>query len=145
MINFTSAPAFGFETATCNAVGHYIKKRSQRQLETMKGQLGIVDLTVKPKLQKAAEDYYSEWAITAWKASNVVKVLGYIPLIGTFLGLSRILEAALSTKEDLPNRYNHIARGCVELLSLGFLLVIPDLILTGCRAYNAEKKPVYLW
>lgn len=89
--------------------------------------------------QKEFVNFFFNNAKGAWKTANIVKALGYIPLIGTLIGLSRISRAAKATKDELPNKFNHITRGCVELFSLGFLLSIPDLILTGYRAYHAEN------
>ena len=149
MVSFTSVPAFGFETATCNAEGCYkemSKKVTQKVLDLQKREMaklnipelqGMPDITADPEYQKVMEEQYNNAAKGAWKTANIVKALGYIPLIGTLIGLSRISRAAKATQEELPNKFNHIARGCIELFSLGFLLLIPDLILTGYRARHA--------
>ena len=116
MVRLISPPALGFETATSNAKEYYYERKmrhSQRKIEP------------------------DVFAKTAWKVANVVKVLGYIPLIGSFIGLARILKARASSQDEMPNRYHHIARGSVEFLSLGILLLIPDLIMTSYRAFGA--------
>jgi len=77
-----------------------------------------------------------------WQTSNWKKIGGYIPLVGTILGAMRIYEAATASKDELSNKVNHILRGCVELLSLGLLFFIPDLIVTlarKCKSENAES------
>ncbi|MBS4166813.1 hypothetical protein NEOC65_001910 [Neochlamydia sp. AcF65] len=96
-----------------------------------------------PDYQKAKDESINNAAKGAWKTANVIKALGYIPLIGTLIGLCRIAKAAKATKDEWPNKYNHIVRGCVEFLSLGFLLLIPDLILTGYRAYDVRNRKSY--
>jgi hypothetical protein len=151
MVNFTSIPAFGFETATCNAIEYYkerSKKASQKVLDFQKREMVRLNIPI-PEFHEIfditgyfekVEEQYNNSAKSALKIANILKVVGYIPLIGTLLGIARILRAAKTTKDDLPNKFNHIARGCVELLSLGFLLLIPDLILTGYRAYHARNS-----
>lgn len=70
------------------------------------------------------------------------KMAGYVPVFGTFVGIARIkqyVDAPLA-----PNRFKHIARGCIELFSFtgsGGLLLVADLFVTlgrlfvvGCRS-----------
>lgn len=152
MVNFTSAPAFGFETSTFNAEGYYkeiSKKAAQKALDASKksmAALNIPALQGMPDITEDAgflEEQYNNAAKSARKTANTVKALGYIPLVGTLIGLSRISRAVNANREDLPNKFNHIARGCVELFSLGILLLIPDLILTGyrtCHTRNANSS-----
>ena len=128
MVNFTSIPAFGFETASCNAEEFYNETN-------IKG----FEYIGKPEHMEMVYKNLSNAAKKAWKTSNVVKALGYIPLIGTLIGIDRISKAAKCNKDVLPNKFNHIARGCVELFSLGFLLLLPDIILTGYRSYHSAK------
>lgn len=149
---FTSVPAFGFETFACNAESCYkeiAQKTSQKTLNLQMAKLNAVipDLQETPYFddpehQKIRDESITNAAKGAWKTANIVKALGYIPLIGTLIGIDRISKAMKATKDELPNKYNHIVRGCVELLSLGFLLLIPDLILTGYRAYNVRNRNV---
>ncbi len=74
---------------------------------------------------------------SSWKTTNISnnfsKFLGYNPFFGFAIGQMRI-EAA--KKHPLPNKFNHIVRGCIESFGLGFLLLIPDIILTGYREYQ---------
>lgn len=139
MINLTSAPAFGFETASCNAQEYYedmyrnaYDSKRKQYAELSPGQdFPLSDRDVNNICRNSAK--------TASKVANIVKVLGYIPLVGTLIGLSRISRASNASHEALPNKFNHTVRGCIELCSLGFLLLIPDLILTGYRAYQARS------
>ncbi|MBS4169910.1 hypothetical protein [Neochlamydia sp. AcF95] len=150
---FTSMPAFGFETFACNAEDCYkemIKKVKQRtsdlqqrkmsQLNVQIAELKEISSFNDPDYQKVEDESINNAAKDAWKIANIIKALGYIPLIGTLIGLSRISMAAKTLKEELPTKYNHIGRGCVELLSLGFLLLIPDLVLTAYRAYDVRNR-----
>lgn len=73
-----------------------------------------------------------------FKWDNFTKVAGYVPLVGSVMGIIRIAGTA-NTPSSLINKKRHYARGCVELVSLGVLFVIPDLIVTGHRVYKAHK------
>ena len=142
MISLNAAPAFGFETETYNAQDYYYQEAvitSKKNLEISIKRGWIKPGQVNGDFQALADAGYKEHAKTAWKTANVVKVLGYIPLVGSFIGLARILGSAFSTPDEVPNRYHHIARGCVELSSLGILLLIPDLFMTGYRAFSDEN------
>jgi hypothetical protein len=66
--------------------------------------------------------------IATCKRENRYKVLGYLPIAGLYVGICRI-KAAIYL--DTPNKAGHIARGVVEIIGLGILLSIPDLIATG--------------
>lgn len=105
-INLSSAPAFGFEFASCNAELSYEQTPIQ------------------------VKDRY--------KGKNIRKVMGYIPIIGMLLGITRIRQARVLNSQQLPNRFNHIVRGSIEALNLGFLLLIPDLLLTAARAIRVS-------
>jgi hypothetical protein len=156
MVSFTSIPAFGFETATCNATG-FLQEMQKKDVpkvrdlqkevlsQHMSNMQAIPGLENMPDLADEAmagvEEFNQELgnstAKSAWKTHNIVKALGYIPLLGTLIGLGRISRSAKATQEELPNKFNHIVRGCIELCSLGFLLLIPDLILTSYRTCHA--------
>ncbi|MCB1112890.1 MAG: hypothetical protein KDK72_09585 [Chlamydiia bacterium] len=75
---------------------------------------------------------------------NLFKIAGYVPVIGTIIGIARIIQSIQMIKEENksgfgPNRYyvefaaGNISRGVIEATSLGCLLIIPDLILTVAR------------
>ena len=76
---------------------------------------------------------------------NVANVLGYIPLIGTIVGLARMIFALymVVTSESLDIEAKEyyraeIYRGAVEFLSLGIMFVVLDIIVT--RARNVAPK-----
>lgn len=146
MVNLNSAPAFGFETSSCNAEGYYKNLFETQQKKAAKiqkvriAQLNLPDMPNTtdvyndPEFQKLMDERNTKAAKSAWKIANLMKILGCIPLIGTLIGINRISRVVKATKQELPNKVNHIVRGTFELFSLGFLLLIPDLILTGFRA-----------
>jgi hypothetical protein len=77
---------------------------------------------------------------------NILTVTGYVPVIGTIIGIARIVLGS-TTKNMQPSdkirQYSNaqICRGAIETLSLGFLFIIPDLIATIARACsNSSKK-----
>lgn len=131
MINLNTTPAFGFETETYKA-GEYYRKDFQKRMAKLP-HLDLTEKTDDPEYQNSKilqENIYIE---NARKVCNFVKIVGYIPFFGTFAGILRINSALKATEEELPNKFNHIARGCIEMTSLGCLLLIHDLILTLWR------------
>ena len=94
---------------------------------------------------------YSELFEDAAKGSSIAKVhialnvLGYLPVIGTIVGIARIaLSFYLIISSGSPFKLTDIAfisseilRGLVEVTSCGILLIIPDLLVsTGQLIYN---------
>lgn len=61
---------------------------------------------------------------------NQIKVLGYVPLLGTIVGIIKLVAVKQNAPLLQAYRFSHLARGVVETMSLGFLLFIPDLIVT---------------
>ncbi len=146
MVNLNSAPAFGFETSSCNAEGYYknlFETAQKKAAEIQKANIAqldfpdmpnVADVYNDPEFKKIMDEQNTKAAKTAWKTANLMKRLGWIPLLGTLIGINRISRTVKATKQELPNKVNHIVRGIFELFSLGFLLLIPDLILTRFRA-----------
>lgn len=66
---------------------------------------------------------------------TITKLLGYVPVLGCFVGYNRICAINDLPPHIAPNRVNHIVRGAFELLSLGFLLIIPDLLVSFGRHF----------
>lgn len=90
--------------------------------------------------------------ITAMKASNVVKVLGYIPIIGTIIGLVRVIFASirlaylnsksctLSKEEKQERKKNYaqiLGRGLVEMIPGAGLILAP---VDACVAIHDYRK-----
>lgn len=130
--NLSNPPAFGFETKSCNAEERYwdnyiCTSKSPEERAVTK----FVRSDLDPRKM--------------YRDENLLKVAGYIPLIGTIVGIIRLVLTNINSKlpekggKPLANKYKHITRGCIELTSCGFLLLIPDLIVTAHRALT--KKP----
>ena len=146
MIHLDSPPAFGFETSNCNSDGsvhcqvfkqglrekHKLSVDNYNQHREKKG----LDLH-EPDWQQKERDW-DRAVINAREIDNYIKKAGYFPLIGTLFGLLRLCYAVTTDKKILPNKINHIIRGSIEALSLGFLLIIPDLLLTSYRTNLAK-------
>lgn len=71
---------------------------------------------------------------------NVISIMGYIPIVGIISGIIRIvLSAQQMNKEKCDKAYHavHITRGVFEILGLGSLYLIPDLLVTAGRISKA--------
>jgi hypothetical protein len=154
MINFTSPPAFGFETSKYNSEGFYKEKytratqaattRMTAALKNMQEQFNEEDRAnlsglLADSTDETMKDIHEVRAKQTWKTNNYVKAAGYIPLIGTLIGLYHISLARSCSKAELPNKYNHMVRGCIELTSCGCVLLIADIFVSIYRACCAGK------
>ena len=71
-----------------------------------------------------------------YDAQNVLNVLGWFPLLGTVIGTIRVVGTGIMYLSDAESfRHEHkkyytvsVIRGIVEMFSLGFIFLIPDLI-----------------
>lgn len=79
---------------------------------------------------------------------NFMNALGVIPVIGTIVGIARIIffagkkhanDGAYSASERAFFNYQ-ITRGAVETLSVGVIFLIPDLIRTFVRQLESSVK-----
>lgn len=88
-----------------------------------------------------ANMYRSRHGGTSLDTYNISKKGGYIPILGTLVGLIRLIDVLdkKSLMSKVPNKFSHVIRGSIEFLSLGFLLIIPDFILTKYRDHKAKK------
>lgn len=120
MLPLTYIPSLGFELMNC---------RETQISEEIAADKGII----------TAKDSFLNW-----KGRNICKLIGYLPLLGTIMALSRTINILSISKERMSNKFNWIARGAIEFLSLGFLLIIPDIIATLYRNYYMENddKPL---
>jgi len=66
-----------------------------------------------------------------WKSRNITKGLAYIPIVGSLIGVLKFVGFVAA--KPVPNKVSYIARSTIEFLSLGFLLIIPDIIITIAR------------
>lgn len=68
---------------------------------------------------------------------NIYKMIHWLPIVGTIMGLWSIhafKEVGVTSLGDNGYKTAFKARFIVETLSLGFLLIIPDLIISAGRA-----------
>lgn len=161
-LTYDNPPAFGFETNCINAgnfyrINHEIKLKRKLNLPEERQRTtdpkGIVIHEGYTEDQHALYNtHFNEETVraivpTAIKIAAIVKILSYIPGVGTFVGLYRIYQA-MNVKWISPDKWNekkqaHIIRGTVELLSLGFagpLFLILDIFKTvfdHCRPLKA--------
>jgi hypothetical protein len=126
-MSLTAIPAFGFETSRVHSKQGYIAVMSRTR-----DSVGHINHNYTTSDQATVSD---EQIIKAYTRTNRGKMIAYMPVIGTFIGIIRIVEA-FTNKEALPNKFSHMLRGSIEFFSLGFLLIIPDLILTNLRNRN---------
>jgi hypothetical protein len=110
----SSTPGFGFETAHVNAHAFY---------RVGSPKLGVADESTCERISNTA---------------NLMKKLGYVPLLSIYIGIDRI---RLAVKNDLSYKINHIVRGIIEVLCLGLLLLPVDLIITAYRDHKAKQEP----
>jgi hypothetical protein len=67
---------------------------------------------------------------------NIRKIIGYIPIIGTIIGMVSLILLSKETGDLNSYRKGWAIRVIIETTSLGFLLLIPDLIVTYKRSHN---------
>lgn len=62
---------------------------------------------------------------------NLAKIGGYVPVIGFFTGALRI--ELFVRKGGVENRMFHLIRAIFEILGLGILFLVPDIVVTTVR------------
>lgn len=151
MTRIQGTPAFGFERTNWNGNAFYkqlidnqmpdsrIRQEAQRTFDEMfnEGSRPVRDgYVIEPedypvdqiyRNMKAEVDRYPE---INRKKFNREKKLAYIPIVGIIFGIRRLKSAIKNEPVLKADRFKHIFRGAIETLSLGFLLAIPDLIVT---------------
>lgn len=84
-----------------------------------------------------------------YDAQNFLNVLGWFPGIGTPIGIIRITSTIyMIITDEKSHKGSHkryylvsIIRGIIEILGLGFIFVLPDIILSfGNRKKNFNRK-----
>lgn len=74
------------------------------------------------------------------------KLLGYLPIIGNIMGIVKLPIFIIGTLKKRPevqslkDKHLHIIRASVEGAGLGFLLLVPDLIMTFYNRQQYLKK-----
>lgn len=118
MRNFSVPPAFGWQTAKMNADDYYEKN------------IGIGSKNVNKKAKHKH------------RLSNFVKVLGYVPALGTLIGVGRIISV-IRHRKDSKGKLNQTLRAGVEISGLGPVLFIVDLgkHIFRHHSLNKNKEP----
>jgi hypothetical protein len=76
---------------------------------------------------------------------NVTHILGYFPLVGIIIGIMRIaqsrkeMEKGLSSHDQGGQAILQL-RGWAEIVGIGSIFLLPDLIVTAIRAINAYNR-----
>ncbi len=125
----SSIPAFGLETDKCNADRQHGKLHNRSVKNVGFGIHSSDNVTKNRALRMKA---------------NARKIVGYIPILGLYIGLKRIITTSIVPKEDLPNKANHIVRGSLEMIGLGWLLALPDYILQNRRDKKTDELLILL-
>lgn len=127
MVDLNGVPTFGYETAFCNSY-----QKNKEELRKNNSQL--------------TDEQIEGLAKATWKIQNVKKGIGYIPVIGSIVGIGRFISLKLpNQKGTIENKTSWTARGVVEALSLGSVFILPDVIATAHRQNkykNLQQQPI---
>lgn len=74
------------------------------------------------------------------QADIAFKVAAYFPVIGTIIGICRVVAYVKNDQQYASYKVFQIARGLIESLSLGVFLVVPDLVATAILSYQQFKN-----
>lgn len=70
---------------------------------------------------------------------NNRKMLAYIPIIGSIIGVLRLYTILEKTQKfdvsRAPNKHQWIVRSALEICSLGIMLFVADLLITAAREW----------
>jgi hypothetical protein len=158
MVRLEGAPAFGLETRNWNANTFYkqftsgtdrlinqkaYEKFQQILTDTRPVLLGhhvfnAGDVTLAMVERQLHEEAIEEAKVVK-RSMNIGKIIGYIPIIGTLSGIARLIGVKMDREPLKAERVKHIIRGSIESLSLGFLLIIPDLIISLRHRRNQNQ------
>ena len=74
---------------------------------------------------------------------NISNLLGYIPLIGTIIGIAKLrlsYRTAFLTESTESYLKAYRFRATVELFSIGCVFIIPDLLISVGRFLSIERR-----
>ncbi len=128
-MTINQAPTFGYETSNHHYIGANVTKSYHQyneyanNLREVFPKIPVKNLTREEVIKKI------------WRQRNIKKVVGYFPLLGILVGIGRVIRLAKNSNPQTPKTYiaKQTLRGTVEFLSLGFLLIIPDILSTVLR------------
>ena len=96
------------------------------------------------------EDDYS-FTETYYDAQNVLNILGWFPVLGSVIGGIRIISTGVmyvgdnESHKHYHKKYFAISglRGGIEMFSLGWVFIIPDLVASGSKYRNVSMKRAF--
>ena len=117
-------PPFGFKSTQwyTNQINQVV------MIITLQAQGGIISRTDVSAMMEAQSGVREQAAKIA-KVDALSKILGYIPVVGTVMGIKRIV--AFHAEEGSSAKRQHMMRAVVESLSIGIILIPVDLIATA--------------
>lgn len=141
-ISLVKEPSFGFESIHYRAKDAEDTYANKELAEHKKASGGS---TVKQRYYKAVikdilkgeEKYKHQLSLEKMHRNNAVKVLGYVPGIGTICGFER-LYTIIKDRGELHSRMDFL-RSAIEILSLGILLMPVDIAITFVRQRKWKK------
>jgi hypothetical protein len=139
---FSKIPAFGFETKSIRATEKTAELADKIIAKSRNGSPFAKEL-LKAGIERAGseEQFKVNMINKTYKTSNTTKVLGYIPGIGTFIGLGRIRKVA--TNGEFYSKREFL-RAAIETLSLGIFLIPVDIGVTIHRKRQWKKAQAEL-
>lgn len=155
-------PVIGFETSKCNAAETFYPTAIclvQGPIQSWVGGrvVGAIPAEYGAHMQQALqnspifpEKEIQEYGNIPSRYSKFFTIAGYLPFIGIVIGFIRLVAGAAilyvaHTFENLNTDYTPslkafgikmIARGALEFLGFGFVLLIPDLLFTFYREFR---------
>ena len=154
MRELTSIPGFGFENSKTNANHRYVAEVVQESRQVLNvtdrifanlNEFRLAHPQIHENLQEVTTQAEEQThAILSqqklWKNGNRDKILGYLPVIGIFSGIQRFVKVSRFPEGYTKTKAQHVVRGIFEFLGLGFLLLIPDLIVSAVRAKPSKRN-----
>ncbi len=131
-----------------NSLGFY----SDRTMITIENELSVTQMKT---THNSYDNRIDSKTSFIKKCLNYGALAGYIPVIGTIVGIARIIFGSMAL-EDSKNSYldgegrlnklkqfgnAQICRGAIETLSLGCVFIIPDLFATTVRFCSSSPQP----
>lgn len=140
MSGLTCVPALGFQTDGYNALDfyeaqyrNYYKSSLEKIISDNKDLIFIkFGKPTHAMVKNCFNNAVNICVLRDLDNANSMNLKGYIPVYGCKVGFDRIRKVVRLDSKDFPNKWAHFVRGCIELLGLGFLLAIPDLVITSC-------------
>lgn len=148
-LQFSLIPAFGWETAHCNANEAYYQLslpaiQAEARLKACKevtkyypkgGSLALMYASTlfEGHRQRIEQELSLLSRTSSYVERNIKKIMGYPPFFGSVHGYYQLKKVLAAPVTQLPNKHHHVLRHVIELTSLGLVLVPVDLCVTLYR------------